>query len=101
MVSRLLPQALLYIGGPTTLMLLLGAGVWERDGLLTVGLPLLQAHPLPFLAAFIMSALVNMTCFFAIQNTSSLSFKVGLRCQNNQDLCSSPMLRGICSCRHA
>ncbi|MEW5316001.1 MAG: hypothetical protein WDW38_007395 [Sanguina aurantia] len=74
-------EALLYIGAPTTLLLLLGAGVWERDGLLSAGLPLLQAHPLPFLAAFTMSALVNMACFFAIQSTSSLSFKVGVRCQ--------------------
>ena len=37
---------------------------------------LLVAHPLPFIAAFSMSFLVNLTCFYAIQYTSSLTFKV-------------------------
>lgn len=37
---------------------------------------LLLGAPSAFLAAFTMSFLVNLSCFFAIQYTSSLTFKV-------------------------
>mmetsp|Transcript_23309 Transcript_23309/g.59602 ORF Transcript_23309/g.59602 Transcript_23309/m.59602 type:complete len:393 (-) Transcript_23309:96-1274(-) len=85
-------EALVYIGGPAAAVLLLmsavqeGAQIWgQAPGAPGPGGPwllgygtgaLLVQHPAPFLAAFTMSFLVNLSCFFAIQYTSSLTFKV-------------------------
>lgn len=69
-------EALVYVGGPTAVLLLLGAVIWEDMGPGSKGWALLAVAPGPFLLAFTMSFLVNLSCFFAIQNTSSLTFKV-------------------------
>jgi hypothetical protein len=69
-------EALVFIGGPAALALMAGAAVWEGPGIMAGGLQLVLDHPLSFFNAFFISFLVNLTCFFAIQNTSSLTFKV-------------------------
>ncbi|GAX82237.1 hypothetical protein CEUSTIGMA_g9665.t1 [Chlamydomonas eustigma] len=69
-------EALVYIGGPTAVFLLLGAVVWEGMGPTSDGWAVIAQTPSAFLAAFTMSFLVNLSCYFAIQYTSSLTFKV-------------------------
>jgi hypothetical protein len=69
-------EALVYIGGPAALALMGGAAVWEGPGIAAGGFQLVLDHPVAFFNAFFISFLVNLTCFFAIQNTSSLTFKV-------------------------
>ena len=65
----------MYIGGPTAALLLLGSLIWEGMGPASDGWAMMAAEPAAFLAAFTMSFLVNLSCFFAIQYTSSLTFK--------------------------
>eukprot|EP00798_Chlamydomonas_sp_ICE-L_P028170 gene28170-31270_t len=69
-------EALVYVGGPTAVLLFTGSALWEGQGLADGGLALALSNPTPFIAAFVMSFLVNLSCFFAIQTTSSLTFKV-------------------------
>ncbi|KXZ47736.1 hypothetical protein GPECTOR_33g618 [Gonium pectorale] len=76
-------ETLTYVGLPTAALLLLGAAIWELPGMMAAtaagggsGLALVAADPWVFLAAPAVSALVNMSCFFAINATSSLTFKV-------------------------
>ncbi len=74
-------ETLLYVGGPTALVLLVAGVLYEGPDMLAAaggggGLALVAADPWVFLAAFAASALVNMTCFVAIQTSSSLTFKV-------------------------
>jgi drug/metabolite transporter (DMT)-like permease len=69
-------EALVYIGGPAALALLAGSAIWEGQGIMAIGLQMMADHPLSFISAFFISFLVNLTCFWAIQCTSSLTFKV-------------------------
>lgn len=73
----------MYVGGPTALVLLAAGAAYEGPAMLAAaagggggGLALVAADPWFFLAAFAASALVNITCFVAIQTSSSLTFKV-------------------------
>ncbi|GLC38079.1 hypothetical protein PLESTF_000313100 [Pleodorina starrii] len=76
-------ESLVYIGGPTAALLLTIAAVWEWPAAAAAaaagrggGFALIAAAPATFLVAPLVSALVNMSCFFAINATSSLTFKV-------------------------
>ncbi|GIL62444.1 hypothetical protein Vafri_16672 [Volvox africanus] len=74
-------ESLVYIGGPTAALLLAIAAVWEWPGAVASaaygkGFALLARAPWTTIAAPMVSALVNMSCFFAINATSSLTFKV-------------------------
>ncbi|KAL6751170.1 hypothetical protein V8C86DRAFT_2784101 [Haematococcus lacustris] len=69
-------EALVYIGGPTAALLMAASWVTEAPAIRLQTGRLLWSHPLAFLMAFTMSFLVNLTCFFAIKYTSSLTFKV-------------------------
>lgn len=79
------------------MLLLGGAWMWEGPdmavaaakaeglsgsdvGLFTSLAGLFAYDPWPYFNAFFMSFLVNLSCFFAIQTTSSLTFKVGGLC---------------------
>lgn len=73
-------EALVYVGGPTAFFLLVGSLIWEDMGPASDAWPMLAAAPWRFFAAFAMSFLVNLSCFFAIQYTSSLTFKASARC---------------------
>ena len=68
----------MYIGGPTAVLLLIGSVIWEDMGPASEGWVMVAGAPTAFLAAFAMSFLVNLSCFLAIHNTSSLTFKVCL-----------------------
>ena len=71
-------EVLAFLGPPTGLCLLLGACVYEREGLLHSpnGLRAVARRPLPFAAALLMGFAVNATTAAAIGATSSLTFKV-------------------------
>ena len=71
-------EVLAFLGPPTGLCLLLGACVYEREGLLHSpnGLRAVARRPLPFAAALMMGFAVNATTAAAIGATSSLTFKV-------------------------
>ena len=69
----------MYVGGPTAFFLLVGSLIWEDMGPASDAWPMLAAAPWRFFAAFAMSFLVNLSCFFAIQYTSSLTFKASAR----------------------
>lgn len=69
-------EALVYVGGPTAILLLIGSFIWEDMGPTSDAWTMLATMPWSFFAAFAMSFLVNLSCFFAIQYTSSLTFKV-------------------------
>ncbi|GFR52179.1 hypothetical protein Agub_g14716 [Astrephomene gubernaculifera] len=79
-------ESLVYVGGPTALLLLAAAAIWEWPAMLAatyastaerpMGLALVAADPWVFLAAPAVSSLVNASCFFAVYATSSLTFKV-------------------------
>jgi hypothetical protein len=57
-------------------LLLACAAVWERDALLPGrGLAIAARNPLGFAAALCMGFFVNLTTAYAIQMTSSLTFK--------------------------
>jgi len=57
-------------------LLLACAAVWERDALLPgKGLEIAARNPLGFAAALCMGFFVNLTTAYAIQMTSSLTFK--------------------------
>jgi len=57
-------------------LLLACAAVWERDALLPgKGLAIAARNPLGFAAALCMGFFVNLTTAYAIQMTSSLTFK--------------------------
>jgi len=69
-------EALIFIGGPSSLLLLLGSFLLEDMGLGSSSWWILYQSPLPFVLAVVMSFLVNLSCFMAIQATSSLTFKI-------------------------
>ena len=71
-------EVLAFLGPPTGLCLLLGAFLYEREGLLHSpnGLRAVARKPLPFCAALLMGFAVNATTAAAIGATSSLTFKV-------------------------
>lgn len=71
-------EVLAFMGPPTGLCLLLGAFLYEREGLLHApnGLRAVARRPLPFAAALLMGFAVNATTAAAIGATSSLTFKV-------------------------
>ena len=71
-------EVLVYLGAPTAIMLLLASSIVESGGLLNdnKGLHLLRSEGRAFAASMSMGALVNLATALAIQNTSSLSFKV-------------------------
>ena len=69
-------EALVYVGGPTAVLLLGGSMIWEGMGPASEGWSMMAREPMAFLSAFAMSFLVNLSCFLAIHNTSSLTFKV-------------------------
>ncbi|EFJ47385.1 hypothetical protein VOLCADRAFT_92023 [Volvox carteri f. nagariensis] len=74
-------ESLVYIGGPTAALLLVIAAVveWPQAAAAAAygrGFALAARDPMTFITAPLVSALVNMSCFFAINATSSLTFKV-------------------------
>ncbi|KAG2498227.1 hypothetical protein HYH03_003977 [Edaphochlamys debaryana] len=74
-------ESLVYIGGPTALVLLACGLALEGPAVMEAtargkGLALVAADPWAFLAAPAVSAAVNMSCFLAIHASSSLTFKV-------------------------
>lgn len=69
-------ELLVFAGGPTALVLLGASAFLEGPTLVASSGHMLLANPTPFFIAFTMSFLVNLSCFFAIQYTSSLTFKV-------------------------
>ena len=71
-------EVLAFLGPPTGLCLLLGAFLYEREGLFSSpnGLRAVARKPLPFAAALLMGFAVNATTAAAIGATSSLTFKV-------------------------
>ncbi|GIM08877.1 hypothetical protein Vretimale_12833 [Volvox reticuliferus] len=74
-------ESLVYIGGPTAALLLAIAAVWEwpeavASAAYGKGFAMVARAPWTFITAPMVSALVNMSCFFAINATSSLTFKV-------------------------
>jgi hypothetical protein len=56
-------------GGPTAVVLMVASAILEGPALAAGTAQLLASHPVPFLAAFTMSFLVNLSCFFAIKYT--------------------------------
>jgi hypothetical protein len=69
-------QVLVYLGFPTSVVLLAASAIWEREGLLAKGLALMAHKPLHYLSAIFMGFLVNLSTAFAIKVTGSLTFKV-------------------------
>ncbi len=69
-------EALVYVGGPSAAVLLVASVFWEDMGPGAAGWGVILSHPRPFGLAILTSFLVNLSCFFAIQLTSSLTFKV-------------------------
>lgn len=69
-------EVLVYIGPLTLFCLLLGSFFFERSELLSKGPQIITRNPLLFLAAGVVSFLVNAFSFLAIQTSSSLTFKV-------------------------
>jgi drug/metabolite transporter (DMT)-like permease len=69
-------EALIFIGGPSSFLLLLGSFLFEDMGPGSNAWFVLFQFPLPFVAAVSMSFLVNLSCFLAIQASSSLTFKI-------------------------
>jgi len=75
--SRFNPvETLVYVGAPTAAVLLMLSLVFEGEIFWGSAGALLVQHPVPFLYAFALSFLVNLSAYFAIQSTSSLTFKV-------------------------
>jgi len=71
-----LTQVLVYMSPACGALLLACAAVWERDALLPgKGLEIAARNPLGFAAALCMGFFVNLTTAYAIQMTSSLTFK--------------------------
>ncbi len=69
-------DVLLYVGGPSAL-LLMGAGlVLEGRSMLSAAAALAAVRPGALVRAWAMSAAVNLTSYLAISTTSSLTFKV-------------------------
>ena len=69
-------QVLVYMSPACGALLLACAAVWERDALLpSKGLAVAVRNPLGFTAALCMGFFVNLTTAYAIQMTSSLTFK--------------------------
>eukprot|EP00803_Ostreobium_quekettii_P003464 evm.model.scf_183.8 EVM.evm.TU.scf_183.8 scf_183:78227-79108(+) len=75
-------ELLVFQGGPTAAVLLLGAYLSEWDGLWIKGFGLMARRPLLCLSTCGISFLVQLTGFFAIKYTSSLSFKVASIARN-------------------
>lgn len=71
-------EVLVYLGGPTSVLLLVASSLHERAGLLEAdgGLDLVRQGSWIFLASMGMGALVNFATALAIQHSSSLTFKV-------------------------
>lgn len=69
-------EALVYVSGPSGLLLLTCSALFEGDAVAARLPVVLTQHPSVLLAPCIASGLVNLTCFAAIQTTSSLTFKV-------------------------
>lgn len=71
-------EVLLYIGGPTGVLLILCSFLFEAPGIYDPvrGLPLVLNQPIPFLGASLVSFLTNLTSYYTIKTTSSLTFKV-------------------------
>ncbi|KAK9846011.1 hypothetical protein WJX81_008360 [Elliptochloris bilobata] len=70
-------EVLVYMSPACGALLLACAAVWERDALLpSRGLAVAARNPLGFTAALCMGFFVNLTTAYAIQMTSSLTFKV-------------------------
>ena len=69
-------QVLVYMSPACGALLLACAAMWERDALLpSRGLAVAARNPLGFTAALCMGFFVNLTTAYAIQMTSSLTFK--------------------------
>jgi hypothetical protein len=66
-------EVLVYISGPAGILLLMGSAVTEVPAGLSDAYSL---YPLKQILTYMVSFLVNLTCFFAIKTTSSLIFKV-------------------------
>lgn len=71
-------EVLVYLSPATAVLLTLSAGVWERDGLLAPqgGFFKVACNPGLYLLASITGFAVNVTSYWAIEATSSLTFKV-------------------------
>lgn len=69
-------EVLIYVGGPTAVLLLTGALIWEDMLPGSRGWGMIAAQPRAFASAFSTSLLLNLASIVAIQSTSSLTFKV-------------------------
>ena len=69
-------EALVYLSPAITVVLCAGAAIWEREGLLDHGWQRVAARPHLYAAAAFMGFAVNVTTYWAIKATSSLTFKV-------------------------
>eukprot|EP01024_Parvocaulis_polyphysoides_P037458 TRINITY_DN33389_c1_g1_i1.p1 TRINITY_DN33389_c1_g1~~TRINITY_DN33389_c1_g1_i1.p1 ORF type:complete len:334 (-),score=49.76 TRINITY_DN33389_c1_g1_i1:572-1573(-) len=69
-------ESLIYISGPTSIVLLIISMIFEYQGLAETGFALVLKEPSAYFLAFGFSCLTSVTCYYAIQLTSSLTFKV-------------------------
>eukprot|EP01023_Acetabularia_acetabulum_P009341 TRINITY_DN14168_c0_g1_i1.p1 TRINITY_DN14168_c0_g1~~TRINITY_DN14168_c0_g1_i1.p1 ORF type:complete len:331 (+),score=43.39 TRINITY_DN14168_c0_g1_i1:124-1116(+) len=69
-------ESLIYISGPASICLFIISLIFEYEGMIEIGIPLVLKEPSAYFLAFGFSCLTSITCYYAIQFTSSLTFKV-------------------------
>ena len=95
-VALHMAQVLVYMSPACGALLLACAAVWERDALLpSRGLAVAARNPLGFSAALCMGFFVNLTTAYAIQMTSSLTFKARAPARTRQRLHTCFTLHGL------
>lgn len=69
-------EVLVYVSAPCAALLLGSSFLFEWQGVVALGPKLLADSPLSFLMPFVISFFVNLSSYYAIATTSSLTFKV-------------------------